>query len=1551
MSGRRGRRRVTWAVIRTLEASLVAAVFVAALAVGAFAHLDIPAGRRLVARALSLGLSRLFYGAVEIGRVEHVDLYSLVATDVVVHAPDGKLVLSVSELTARADLPVIARDLLFRDDVDVVVRYVRAEYAEGQILPDAEGIPTIAAAFKVRSSPESEPSAPSAKPPRRLRVWLPDVEIGRAFARGTVAGLPTMEASLASVKGSILVRPEGVAVDVARFGTVVRGLAGADARGTGTLHIRAPGAIWTSFDGYFGDVELGAFTRIDGERLSVRVDLPRAAPSAARALFSSYPLEQDATLHLEANGTLPTLAAEARIELGRASFEAKGPLTLAGAVGAKLEVTARHVNLEQLFAAAPRSELSADGAVEIWSDDGAPVVDVNLTTLPGRIATEEVPAVDVIGTYDRAGFKGVATFHERGLPLKASVAVAPDGVIDVDARARTFSLQGAPRVARYTRATGVADVRVKARIADGKLEADVSGSFEHLALGPVRLAQGRLSGRATGPLARPSELAVDARLTGSDLGAGLFGFARVEARAVGPVRRPRVTTRLDNRFGPSVSASGTVTTIGKTRVEGLTLAVEREGIAVRGQVATLDVAAGRVDVDALHFEGGGGTLDGSVHVRPGLIAVTASGSDLDLGEISRALGLPRGTMGGKFRVDADVTTSEELSRGKLRFGLGNGTLLGLEGVSLDGRASLEGARFDGSAQVLVREVGAFGASWETTLGGAVEQAESWRGLTGMVRAQMTGVSLAGLEHLLPASLQVEKLTGMASGWVHVERARADALPVVTTLMETKGLTVARRAPGAAAAQTISGLELKAGGSLNGESGETALTARLVDDKSVLATLTGTTTIDFDQAIAHPERLASTLADTPMKAVLTVDERDFGELPELIRPPGLAGTITAQASFVGTPAEPEVTVSLDAKRLFSGDTQLTTPVDVRASGRYVRRTGEFGGMAELSVGSYRVAQLSADGVAKWEDLTGDRPLERPRWTGRSTLAITRMPLAIFGPLANAQIRGEVSGVIALDRRGALPKISANLAVGAPTVRGIPVGTGHLLVSSDGERLSAGVSFEKGTSKLAAEVRAALGWDGLVPSLAPGRPVVIGVDATRFDAVVLQPLLRDVLSELGGEISAKLAVTLQRREADGTAGASGEPEWDADITGTGALVDGVLQLSALGLELANVELRATASRVGGQTRIQIDGVRAAARADRQNLEGSATLFLDGLRVASGTARLAADPRAPVPFLVQGVPLASIDTGNDPATRFVEVTLKREPALMKVEVSVPRLRARLPKSQSRDVVSVADNPDIHVIQPLSERTAPRSDDALPWKLSFSLGDVRVTRSDVEVPVSGRPVLVLDKTATMGGYVTLEPGGRVPALGHVFIIENGAVYFDTGEASNPRVDVTASWRAPEGTTIYATIRGRFKEAAIKLTSDPAMPEPQIVALLLGGSPSIGSAAPSGEALAAGAASQLGLNDLLSDTPFNAVQFSAGSRENQYGASNTAYTASVRVSDEVWVEGTYEQAGAAEKSDPNSAAPAFSAAVDWRFHKDWSLRTEIGTATTALDLLWSYRY
>ena len=130
----------------------------------------------------------------------------------------------------------------------------------------------------------------------------------------------------------------------------------------------------------------------------------------------------------------------------------------------------------------------------------------------------------------------------------------------------------------------------------------------------------------------------------------------------------------------------------------------------------------------------------------------------------------------------------------------------------------------------------------------------------------------------------------------------------------------------------------------------------------------------------------------------------------------------------------------------------------------------------------------------------------------------------------------------------------------------------------------------------------------------------------------------------------------------------------------------------------------------------------------------------------------------------------------------------------------------------------------------------------------------------------------------------------------------------------------------------------------DPARSEAEIQALLLGG-----GASESGDAQGAGVGYGADfVSELLADTNLPHVELRTGSETAAEDRRYATYTAAVQISDEVWFEGSYKALSASEQTDDGDA---LTGTVDWRFRRDWSLRTELGTLGTGVDLLWQYRY
>jgi translocation and assembly module TamB len=1527
------RRRALALAGRVLAGIGLAGVFGGGLVAGIVLHINLPATRRVTSNFLARSLSGTFYGTLSIGGIERLDLRGATVSEVTVRDEGGNVVLVLSDVRIRTDVVALIGQV-FNDDpkMTLVIRHVRAERAEVEVVPDPEtGVPTLVRAL-TPVPPVAKPSEPSA-PSRPIRVWLPMVDIAHVYARGHVGPLPTLELTVNDARGSVLVTQKGAAIDVKRYGMIVRGLAGADAAGTGDLHIRTPGAVWSSFDGYFGKVPLSASVYVKGQKVTASVDVPKAEPEDVRALLPDWPLQQAVAAHAEASGDLPELRTSARFEVEGARITASGPIRLAPEVGLDLDVVGRGVDIRALWPKAPKTGVDVDTALSIYEKNGKVSVDVNGTTQPTTIAGQPVPAVDVTGTFDDKGFDGKATLHERGIPLKVDFSVHPDGSIDVDANAKSFDLAGAPRVKKITDARGRATMHVKARIEKNHLDATLVADVSSFELGPVKLHQGRVSGHASGPITKLDQLDIDATATGSDLEAKGMSFAKVHASAKGPVKRPRVTAKLTDQYGPEVDAQAVLETGNKPSVRDLSVQVKREGATLTGKVKRLDLDSRDVTVKNLKLTGIGGVLTGEVRVSEGKVQVQAKGQGIDLDALSRALGLPRGMLGGRLNIDADVVADKHASAGHVRIGLGHGSLASLGGISLSVDAALDGESVSGNASAALENIGNFGMHFETELDGNPAELRAWKGIVGAAELQASNIDLSLLSHVLPTAAKIERVAGTAFARLRVERSAPTELPNVRIeIAGTHGLEMTR-APEGAAREEWKGVEVQMVGGVSGERGDASGTTQIYDAQGALITTTGTMRVDFKKIVAQPEEWLSEIVSAPVMAVLAFSERPFALFPEPIRPEGIAGSAGARMQLTGSLSEPRLSANIDAHNVGSPTSRRALPVDAHATVQYTLADGRFGAGVELSHRERRFARLAATGVYDLGDGS---------WTGGANLALEGAPLGVIPALAEGRVAGMVVGNVTLQRqkKDAPPQLSANVDLSQASVDQVPLGSGKVVVRSDGRELRATAELDNDSGRLDFDLRSGLDWQTGLPDVDRERRVLVSVKSDDYDAAVLSPFLREIFSRLTGKVKGQLDASFEaKRDREGKP----TSEWIGHMTGNADVREGVLQIAPLGIEFSDVRCHATARELGNLTEIRISNVTAKARSEKDNVTGNAKLYLDGVRVVRGTGGIGLTE---VPVLLQGVPQGT-------ATGQATMKLEREEDRMLVTIDVPVLTTRLPQASSRSVIQVGDNPVIEVAQPLREPTEETSGGTiLPWHIVVNLSNrTRIKRADLDIPVSGQPVLDLGAKTEVGGFVDLEPGGQFKAWGKNFTIESGRVMFDTPDSADPHLTATASWRGPDGTIVYVDVRGTLKDAKLSLSSDPPLSEPEIVALLFGGGGSSSgsddtSGARSRESAGAGVLATA-FNTLFSDSVVGAVELRTATNEDK-----ASYTAAVRLSENIWFEGTYRNRLQATQEDAANTEPVdVSGAVDWRFRRNWSLRTEVGTLGTGLDLLWQYRY
>jgi hypothetical protein len=1550
-----GRRTLLSTLLRLGMGAGLLLVFASGSLLSFVLYADLPAGRRAVAIGLERVLKNSFEGSFNIDAIEQVSLHDLHARGFTVHDPDGHLVLSVSAVSVRLDLPGMLRKLLLGTGV-VTLRFdhARIERAEVYLLPGTHNVPTIVDAFTPTPSLPGTAAQPSAM---TLKIWFPEIEVGRIYGRMSLDGVPTLETELSSVRGAVVGSAALTTVDVERFSATVRGLGGADATGVGSVHVRAPGAVWTSFDGYFGELQFGTVVRVDGPKLDVTVDVPRAEPKAVRALWAGYPLLQDLGAHVEAVGTLEAMHTQARFLIGQGAITGSGEVRLSEHPGADLDLSARSLDLRALWPTAPSTALDADTSLALFQSGDQWLANVNGSTRATQVLGTPLPPIDFTGSYDSKGFAGRATAHEPGMPLKATFDVHPDGSIDGSVEAKAVDLSRAPRLLPYFNGHGMLNLQLKGRIDKGRLSSQISGDLSAFEYGPVSINANQFSGRVAGPLDDPQKFSVDLSVASQRLRAGAFGFDELKTELRGPVTRPVVSTTISNKHGPQITAKATLTPRHATRIAGLSVEIRRDQAALLAEVAEVDVTGDQLRVSGLKMEGAGGKLEGSGQLGPDRVALVAHGTGLDLGVIAHALGLPRGLLAGKVALNADLESGPKTQRGSFDVQLENGETEGVAIDSLSLSGELSGPQLHLQSAAKLRDFGSFSGDARATLTGSLADASTFERATGVLTVKAEHVPFSLLSYLLPKSMGVSEVRGEGSATLVLDRSAPDAIPNLSLVANTSGLYVGL-APRDEKAKPLSfsGVDAHAGLNINGASGDTDLVLKLDDVRGPLASATTHLTIDLAAARAHPERLWSQLRSTPLVAKVLVDDRALEDLPEPIVPPGISGRLRSELSLRGSFDRPIFSDKTELSRLRFGGSERDRAIDVCAQLDYDKSSGQYGARGEVflpqgkddtrACRGKRVAQFSAGGRAEWDKLLDSTLSADAAWTGTAGVSLEGMPVDIVPAFADAGLAGRALGVVMLDRREALPQVRAQLEVRDAVIARTLLGTIALQARTDGRSLSAALDIEQPNSaavggsqiggKLNSKLLASINWQGVVPSLDDTRPISAHVTASNLDAALLTPFVQDVLSEIGGKLDAVLELNLTPNLE-----AKADEHWSGNVKGSLAMRDGNLRLSQLGLRLRKVQISATATADGKSTSVKIDSLTGAAEGTETNVGAAGSLRFTGLRVVSGQANVWVQG---VPFLVEGVPLATLNGGKTEG-REISINLERRPGEMFVGLTIPELEAKLPQAASRSLIALDKNEDILIAQPITEPARSADGESLPWRMRFALGSkVKITRADLSLPISGSPEILLGEALQIQGNVELRPGGRLslPGLARPFTIENGTVSFDAdGDPEDPRIKVRAVCKLSQ-VTVWVTVSGSFQNAKILFESDnPTLTnQAQILAALLGPTDSTNAGLSAGTGY-------LGQR-LLANTALSRLELKAGNETTVDQRTYATYSAAYPISDELWFEGSYKTL---QTQNLTGARNVFSGTFDWRFKKNWSLTTEVGSIGAGVNLLWLYRY
>ncbi|MGK4004064.1 translocation/assembly module TamB domain-containing protein [Sorangium sp. So ce1036] len=1248
---------------------------------------------------------------------------------------------------------------------------------------------------------------------------------------------------------------------------------------------------------------------------------------------------------------------------------------------------------------AAAAAITADGRVRAELGDALRLT-VEARTEPTALLEERVPAADVHLVLDRGELHARAHLHEPGAPIDAAISLLPRGQgIRFAATADIPAIAAAPRLAGAI--DGAGRVRVKGSLREGALDARIEGAFARLTAGAeVGLTRARVEGRLTGPL---DALTIHASLSGEEALAGGHTFDAIEAQVSGALTSPKLRATLTDGDDSLTASARLSTAAGALR--DIELRLKREGAEVAGKIAAIEPSGGGLAVEGLELASAElGSLRGELAVRGGDVTGQLRGEAIDLGRVARMLGVPLRVQ-GLANLDVALERDPEAGRsGHVRLELAGGEVAFLSGVSAHLAATLDRDRITADALVRLdaeppRPPGApAGAAWcagplasvrvsgaEGTLSGPLLRPETWAALVGTAEVAADGWDLGCLSRLAPIAHLVSEVRGKLTTRFRVSRAPGDPFPSLhDVLVRTQGLALAGPHPlgEERPAWESRSIDAQLRGSLDGTTGRASAALTLYDG-GLLGDVSGSIDLDLDALTGPPAGRWASLLRSPIAATASIPRRPMGSLttlPSFVRDrlPPLGGELRIDAYASGTLARP----SLTARALFwglvyapedaPGAADLAFPADLDA---WLTYDGERATLdAHVTRGRDEIATVNAEALAPIDGLRAPAPARapegtppRPAWTGGLRATLRRVPLGDVPLLGDSGVSGHVSGEIEVRDLNVAPRLTARLTLpdlalgnelafdrGALALRIDPSsepGRGHLRVSE------LALGGHKG-GELRANAYASVRYlGGLVP-VPDGERAALALTAERFRLAALHPLVGRTLSRLDGYLDGELHVQL-----DGAPGADG-----GRVRARLDVREGTAHIPELGQELRDVAARITAD----DGVVRIEGLRAAGMTGQA--QGWALLRLDGLALRDGAGALTIAEDQALPLTFEGVPLGT-------ASGALSFVVEKRPDELALHATVPTLRVSLPATSSRDVQPLDDNPDIQVSHPLGPEKEERAPDALRYTMTFDVGDAMITGAGLRLHLTSDdgalPKVVLGADARVSGGIVITHG-ELEIFGKAFEIERGRVRLREEETSNPHLNVTAHWDAPDGTRIYADYIGNLRpitDKKLRLRSSPPSSQQDILARLLfgadfsEGAQAAGAETPARQA-AGGVAASVGselaasqLNALLSGiAPLQGLSTRFGTTSE--GALRTSFV--YRLNDELTALATFQESALdSAATDAGGPTPGGTAnergtrtevTIDWRFARHWTLRGTVGVderdATSgAIDLLWQYRY
>jgi translocation and assembly module TamB len=1540
-------------------------LFVLAILGGLLLHLNAGAARRIVAHEVDVLLAPSFKGRILVERIGGLSPFGIARTDATVEDPRGVPVLVVRDASVRLALWPLLRSELIDTKSPLVIRLgpISASRLEANLDTDPDGHLYVADAFAPRTPWPPDPHG------RGLRLEIDRIALRQVWAHGDAAGSLPIDVDLDACEGAVASLPDRFEVNVSRATLAARRIAnGADVTGSFAGHFLQPSGpkaamqAKVDWDGFVGRIEGTIRATLENRQLDAVIDAPAIRPDDLRAVVAAVTLTSPAAVHAEAHGPLSRVALLAHASTGPSSLTVDGVASIGDEKRADLRIDLRDADAQRIVASAPTSDISATGEIHALSKpDGSATASLTLGLPRSEVDGRDLPPIDVAGTGTKAVDGGVHArvtidVKEASAPTQITASVAPvdqGGVgVDFTLKSDIADLDAVPAVNHEASGEAHVDARGSLDLEHMVVDAHVDAHARGLAVGATRVEAVSLDGAADGPVADPR---IAASLQSQGVIAGGKRLAAADLRVAGKMTGLDVSARVRSTEVPNVDGTLHVAVRPELAIERVALGLARAGEDARFTARRLTFAGGTTRVEGARLEGLGQPLAVDAAVSAGDLRLKAATEGLDLGALGRIAAIEKNVQGGTLVMDADVDVARALARGHAKVDLTGGALAKARNVVAHVDLNLSGRKFSGKVHGEAANVGIvdLDAPSVEVAGAAPLMSASWRQIFGAVGVEGR-IDLDRASAMIPVDdLPYNEARGIVAFKGQIRRDDfQDVTPDVILDVATKGLVFSPRTAHRRDIDGVividpppwrlAGVDVDLSTRVDGDSGKIHAKTRLRDKKGAL--LDAELRADrfpYAQFFGSSPTLRSAMLDMPVDLSAKIPSRGLGGLPDLLKQNYLSGKLVGDIAIKGSARLPTVEVQLALKDSHFSHVSNREVLDLEAKVAYDGARGRITVRGTRNKMDALDLEATVEAKAAQALAGGDAPFP---WTASAKAKFAGFPLEAMPLVDQKLVTGLVNGDVSIANLHRDANAKAAITIDQLRVGSTTYKAARFDLDAAGHELKGRVRIDQTDGFLQTDADAVTTWgQAIAPALDPEKPVTVSLASKNFAIGAILPFVEASLDQLDGRVDANARVELDphtRRTM---------------LTGEVSLEKGVVEAVAGGGEFHDMSAHV---RFAPDGTITLDKLTAAGMSGR--FEANASAKLDGTHLQWAKANVVIPARTPVPLSAQGAEIGTVDgrielEGNaaDPAKG------------LDLKVVVPSVRVALPDSSKTNAIGLGPMEDVRIgshrgrtdsliLVPLDPTSARRAAEAneqpgSAMHIGTDLQDVQVTRgTDITVNLGGKLDVLSDEKTKVTGQIHLKHGGHLLVRGKKFVVESGIVTF-AGDPANPEVVLKAGYTAGDGTVVYANFVGPLKTGKVTLTSEPNLPQEEIVQLMMFGTPDGAqyqspTADPTNSAIGTvGGEAAQPLNHLLNQWGLGAVSVNVDTSDT---------TPKPEVSVQIARDISLQLAVVLGTPPPGVNPDVTLVTIDWRFASRWSLASTLGDAgTTIFDVLWKKRY